>query len=42
MMTWSRPLTTYPASGDALEDAVLGDLYRGDRHIASLTGSEKW
>jgi hypothetical protein len=31
-----------PGSGDALKDAVLGDLCRGDRHIASLTGSVKW
>jgi hypothetical protein len=31
-----------PGSGEALEDAVLGDLYSCVRHIASLTGSEKW
>ncbi|MFZ3347178.1 hypothetical protein, partial [Mycobacterium sp.] len=44
-MTWSRPLKTYPARATRskalfLEGAVLGDLYRCVRHVASLTGSE--
>lgn len=41
MMTWSRPLTTYPARATRSKTLFWAILYRGDRHIASLTGSVK-